>query len=1108
MFDKFDDRSEDLLRRLAGEAPLTPEEKEEKALQQSLEQMELPLDWENTWTGDTRADTHVDSIADGLILCLNTLAGVDIEYISAVSGYTPKECILALKGAIYQNPETWDECFYKGWETADEYLSGNLMQKLKVAEEANKRHYGYFEDNLTALRQLLPKAVSTDDIYISLGSPWVPADIIDDFIRYLFQDYRQSETPKPLQVRHDETTGSWEIPKKSRYSFGRFAVASHTTYGTRRIECLTLLERTLNMKTITVTDPVHVPGKPYGSQRVLNKGETVAALEKQKLLQEKFVYWVWRDRKRRERLEAIFTERYGCVRARRYDGSFLTLPGLSPDVTLYPYQKDAVARILFSPNTLLAHDVGAGKTYIMIAAAQELHRMGISPKNLFVVPNNLVGQWEGLYRKLYPDANLLCVTPSRFTPAKRQQVLRDIRDKEYDGIIMAYSCYELIPLSREWQIRTLEEEQRELDALLSKKNASTSRLERRRDSNAKKLLDLMGKERDNAEEVYFEQLGINTLYVDEAHNFKNVPLDTQISLVLGISKNGSKKCKAMLDKVRCVQKQNNGRGAVFATGTPITNSVTDIFVMQQYLQSGELALLDLNNFDAWIGMFAEKQTEFEVDVDTSSYRLATRFARFHNLPELTLLLGAIADFHDTSGSRELPEFRGYTDIMVPRSPSLSHYLKNISVRADKVRSRQVDRKEDNMLLITTDGRKAALDIRLIDPDEPFTNMSKVAKCAEQVYRIWYQGQDKGTTQLVFCDSSTPKPEFNLYHELKRLLVSLGIPAEEIAFVHDADTEAKRTRLFAKVQEGEIRVLIGSTFKLGLGVNVQQRLIALHHLDLPWRPADMVQREGRILRQGNTNEQVEIYRYITEGSFDAYSWQLLETKQRFISELLAGSMEDRSGSDVDDVVLNYAEVKALAIGNPLVKERVETANELTRLTTLQRKQAEAREQLEKELRQLPLRIKEQQAAIDACQADMDACPHLEYDAARRNAIRHKLREALQNNVMETTERYLLHYNGFEIRLPAGMTEKRAYIWLQGKGRYYLEMGLTEKGDLTRIDHFIDNLPRHKAMLEETLAQLEEHKRATEAERDRLPVYVEQIEETAKKLKKLDKQLGVA
>ena len=827
-------------------------QRKEKHIQQ-VTSMDLPMDWDNVFNHDSRTEgVFAESISDGLIKSLCNLGKVDIEYISAITGEDYKTVICALKGSIYQNPETWNECFYKGWETAEEYLSGNMMRKWQTAYDANMKYNGYFADNLKAIKAVLPPTVAVKDIYITLGSPWVPTDIIDDFIEYIYKNKHKYWTNgiDPYTVKHDEITGTWEIPFKTRYYH---SITDTKTYGTPRLETLYILERTLNMKSVAVTDEVSCPTNASGVRRVINKEETVLALEKQQKLVKAFQDWVWTDAKRKERLETIYENNFSCVRRRNFDGSFLEFPGMSQNIKLYPYQKNAVARILFTPNTLLAHDVGAGKTYIMIAAGMEKKRIKPETQNLYVVPNNIVGQWEKIFKSMYPEANILCVTPKMFTPQKREEVLEDIRDMDYDGIIMAYSCFEQIPISKDYYITELEESKKELEKVAKDYSKATSRLEKKREAVGKALSELAVAMDDLYDRVYFDELGITNLFIDEAHNFKNVKIETKINNVLGISTTGSKKCRDMMDKVHLIQKQNNGGGVVMATGTPITNSITDAFVMQKYLQEGELALLDLQNFDSWVGMFAEKVSEFEIDVDTSSYRLTSRFAKFHNLPELTSLLASIADFHQIDDVFGIPDFDGYMDAVVDKTSELDRYLKDISSRADLVRSRVVDKKEDNLLKITTDGRKAALDIRLVEPNAGFTYQSKVARCAENVFNIYIKTFLDKSTQLIFCDTSTPKNTFNVYDEMKRLLLLMGVKENEIAFVHDATTENERNKLFNKMRTGEIRVLIGSTFKLGLGVNVQNKLIAVHHLDVPWRPADV----GRILRTFKIKKNVEV-----------------------------------------------------------------------------------------------------------------------------------------------------------------------------------------------------------------------------------------------------------
>ncbi|MCD8286082.1 MAG: DEAD/DEAH box helicase family protein [Clostridia bacterium] len=935
-------------------------EEKQKKLRLATSQ-DTPEGYVNPFAGDNRAiGVHAESPMHALLLCLSNLGRVDIEYIALISGMSLKEVIQSLKGSIYQNPLTWGECFYKGWETADEYLSGDIGRKLELAESVNSEYSGVFSLNVSALRNVMPQVPTAKDIYVTLGSPWVPTDVIDEFIMYM-----SGRRKKYCKASHDLYTGAWELSTKDVYSnYFDF----NMDYGTPRINALEILERTLNMKSVSVYDEeLQMDPQPH-MVHVLNKEDTLAALEKQRSLIEGFQQWVWTNPARRKKLEEIYTKMFCCNRKRVFNGDFLTFPGMAPVVSLYKYQRDAVARIIRTPNTLLAHEVGAGKTYVMAAAGMELKRMGISKKNMYVVPNNILGQWGKIFMSIYPNADLLIIDPTRdFNPIRRQGMLWRIMNEDHDAIIMTYSSFHLIPVSYSAQEAFLNEQLQEMHEAGA--YGMGSKLRRRITATEKKLSKLQADAAAKPDQgICFDELGVTQLFIDEAHNFKNLPVETNIDRVLGLTSSPSAKCEDMYTKIRIVQAVRKGGGVVFATGTPVTNSVSETFVMQKYLQYDKLKEMGIHNFDSWAAMFGEKVTDFEIDVDTSGYRLATRFSRFHNLPELTALLGSMADFHNAETSEEVPKTDGYTDCLVQRSKDFEAYLKDISRRADAVRHGEVDKHVDNMLCITTDGRLAALDLRLVWPDSGFKEESKVVKCADNAAHIYKRYSSIRGTQLIFCDTSTPKDQFNIYDELRRLLVLRGIPKKEIAYIHNATTDAKRLELFNSVRSGEVRILIGSTFKMGLGMNVQDRLIAIHHIDIPWRPADMVQREGRILRPGNMNEKVFIFRYITEGSFDAYSWQILENKQRFISELLSGSYTARSGGDVKDTVLDYAEVKALAVGNPLIKMRVETANELASLLTLKRKYIEGRQAMEQELMELPQQIEDATARADACAKD--------------------------------------------------------------------------------------------------------------------------------------------
>ena len=1051
------------------------EEEKKEAHIREVTCMDLPLDWENAFNQDVRTQgIHADSISDGLIFSLSNLGRVDIEYISSITGEDYKTIIGVLKGSIYQNPETWGECFYKGWETSEEYLSGNMMRKWKAAKDANKEYNGYFADNIRAIEKVLPPTVATKDIYVTLGSPWVPTDIIDDFIEHLLGDWRRYwysiDNEEDFNTKHDELTGTWEIPFKSRYNHD---VKVTRTYGTDRINALHILERTLNMKSVAVTDEVVCNTNSSGKKRVINQSETILAIEKQNKMIKAFQKWIWEDERRKERLETIFENNFSCVRKRIFDGSFLRFPDMSPAISLYPYQKDAVARILFTPNTLLAHDVGAGKTYVMIAAAMEMRRMGLSEKNMFVVPNNIVGQWKNIFYAMYPSANILCVEPKSFTPSKRESLLERIRDEDFDGIIIAYSCFERIPLSKEYYRNQLVYEQELIAEIAGKKNKATSRLKKKQEAVSKALSELAVAMDDLYNGVYFDDLGITRLFVDEAHNFKNVPIETKADKVLGISASGSKKCKDMMDKVHMVQKKNDGAGVVFATGTPITNSITDAFIMQMYLQSGELAMLDLQNFDSWIGMFAERSTEFEIDVDTSSYRLATRFSKFHNLPELTSLLSSIADFHQVDTLAGIPQIDGYTDALISKTNDFADYLKDISQRAENVRKGYVSRKNDNMLKITNDGRKLALDQRLVNELLPDNPESKIAVCAEKSYEIWKDTAAQKSAQLIFCDLSTPKGDgsFNVYDDLKQKLMEKGVPEKEIAFIHDANTEAKKTELFGKVKSGQVRFLIGSTAKMGAGTNVQDRLIALHHLDIGWKPSDLEQREGRIIRQGNHNKKVHIFRYVTESTFDSYMWQLIENKQKFISQIMTSKAPVRSCEDVDEAALSYAEVKALATGNPAVKEKMALDVDVAKLKLLKANHMNNQYRLEDDIaRNFPQQIAKLTEIIDSYKADI------------AHYSEHKITDPEQFTMeiggKEFTEKKeagaallavckdikavdaamdIGNYQGFNMRIQFDGWSKEFILSVKHEAVSKVHLGADALGNITRINNLLDSYP---------------------------------------------------
>lgn len=1084
---------------------------EEQAHIQAVTRSDLPSDFENAFDGDPRyAACRADSPGDALILSQRELGRVDLEFISFVCGQPIPDCIQALRGSIFRNPETWGECFYRGFETADEYLSGNIAPKYRAAEEANRKYHGFFADNVAALEAVLPPQLPAEQIYVTLGSPWLEPKWIDAFVDFLLGPDRRRMGIHSRTTRNP-ITGEWKLPFRQAYTCSIRAIR---TYGTSRLNAVEIIEQTLNMKPVRVYDTRYSAANQSGRMRVLNQEETMAAAEKQRAIQDAFHRFLLSDETRKNELAARYSERYACIRPRKFDGGFLTLPGSNPDIQLYDYQKNAVARILLTKNTLLAHDVGTGKTYIMIAAGMELRRMGISRKNLYAVPNSIIGQWQQNFHDLYPDARVLAVSPADFIPTRRQQVLETMCHGDFDAIIIGHSSLEMIPVSPQWKKHTLERQIRSIREAEEKfrqagKRQDADKLRRMYEKLEDQVRILEVEIRHGSPAIWFDDLNIETFFLDEAHHYKNIPFDTRMENVMGINRTGSGKCREMLERVHLVQENNQGRGVVFATGTPITNSVTDLFAMQSYLQHDELCSLNLEQFDSWAGMFGELSTNFEIDVDASGYRMATRFARFHNLPELSALFAQIADFHSNDAEAAgLPLFTGYTDCVLKKTPEQAAYIRDIAERAEQIRAHAVPRSVDNMLKVTTDGRKAALDLRLVEPDALPTASSKVQACADQVFRIWQDSALSGVTQLVFCDTSTPKDAFNIYDALKTLLVQMGMPAEQIEFIHDATTEKKRLRLFERTNAGEIRVLIGSTPKLGLGVNVQSRLYALHHIDIPWRPSDMVQREGRILRQGNLNPSVSIFRYITDGSFDAYSWQLLETKQRFIAQLLTNSVTERSGSDLENMVLSYAEVKALAVGDPRIRERVEVFNELCRLKLLKQKQEETASELRASLAAMPQRVAQAQQEADA--AALDAERYASWRVSERQDRREigaLILEALADNELRPSETFLIRYQGFDLKLPAHMLREQAGLWICGTGRYYVEIGGSDLGAVVRIDHVLDGLAARADALSEQAAVLTA--RCTEMEQIlHHPVsYEEAIEEQTQRLEQIDQALGV-
>lgn len=1059
------------------------EERKEEARIKKVTSWDLPLDYQNSYSDN---EVLADNAQDGLILSVENLGRVDIEYIASVTGLDPIKVLISLRddGAIYQNPRTWGENILQGWELKDDYLSGNLLSKLKIATKANEKYLGHFERNIELLKKHLPKATLFDDIYFSIGSPWIPASIYNEFLSHLLSlNYKL-----PDGVAYDTALNKWVV----RYN-------SLSRYDTKKMKAVEIFERTLNNRPIKVFDIIERNGRKF---RILDGDATIAAQAVQKSLILLFRSWIKDSPSRMKKLEDIYFEKFGTVTARHYSGKFLKLPGLNPQIQLYEHQKNAVLRIMLSRNTLLAHAVGTGKTYVMICAGMEMRRIGISKRNMYVVPNAVLKQWEESFREAYPDKSVFVMDRHNMDPAHREESLRIAKEGDFDAYLISYTAFESIPVGKR---RVRAELMDKLSGL--PKSAEYDWL--RRDIQ-KKIAEVDKEIANEPSGVKFEQLKINTLFVDEAHNFKNITVETN-SMTLGISKAVSKRADEMHLKIRVLRRSKEGRSVVFATGTPITNSITEVFAMQMMLQPKELKLLNLDTFDKWALTFGEKTQAFEMDVDACNYRIAERFNRFHNIPELSNIFAGVADFHlEEMDSILYPSVVDKHTIIVPRSASQSAYIRSLADRADKIRNGVKEDEKDNLLKITVDGRKAALDIRLADPKSPGDTNNKIKACASEVARIYVQTEQ--ITQLVFCDISTPSKKFNAYDELKKELIALGVKESEIAFVHEFKSDSARLKMFEKVNNGELRVLIGSTATLGTGVNVQRKLFAVHHLDVPWRPSDMVQREGRMVRQGNLNDYVEIYRYVTDGSFDAYSWQLLESKQRFICQILAGNCDRRDGEDIDSVVLDYAEIKALAIGDPRIKERVETSNELERLKMLKSVRSERKEFLGDKLKSLPRDIETTKSRLEAYRKDFRRAQKFNDEHINRKELGSRLIDFACDLNNKYNGQVVESYKGFDIKIPSVVIAGEPVIYVCGA--YEKRISVTNSdgtrsaiGLMARIDNYINGLSETIISTTKQLKEYERQLNEYQKEYDDNDDLDDRILDLTNKLNYIDIQLGV-
>lgn len=1039
---------------------------------------------------------------DGFIITMNNRAYPDLYYWSELTGMSVDEIIDAYNGKlIWLDPQQYKTNHDRtvGWVTRQQYLMGHVERKYKLALQMN-RITGLFEENIKLLQENLPDKPTGEEIHISLSAPWIPTWIIQKFIQWLFGLWCE-----PV-VENDTNIG-----KKIVYGMPYINdVLNYRTYGTADMSAKRILEHILNGIPLKAYD--QIPREDgSGTVSVVNTVKTIYLKEKAALIKERWQEFITSHDVIEEEIWKAYNENFG-YHICRFDGSYLQLADANPDITLYPYQKDAIAHGLFVPNLLLAHTVGAGKTWVYSGIVHESLRLGLSHRALIVVPNATLSSAAAAYKELYPNTNMLIVYPRKeFAPDKRKQTLEEIKSGKYDVIFMAYSSFDMLDMTKAYLLKKRKDRIEELER---KARVQSYRMGNKYEAAIKALRKEYEKFEKNYEETEcscFDELGIDHIVVDEAHNYKNISLQCSYDNIVGLSTKGSKKSDNMLEKLDYVN-EKNGR-IVMATGTPITNSLSEIYVFQRYLQAAELKLCNIYHFRDWVASFAEEETSFEIDVDSVNGKFTTRFSKFHNLPELMGMISQVVDFYQADNDDvTLPDFNGYRNVVVKKSKAQSEYIANIAERTEAIRAHTVNRKEDNPLKITVQGRLAATDIRLVEPDAPLTHEeNKVMVCAETMSRIYFE--NPLATQIAFSDIGTPKDAFNLYDALKDELVKRGVKEEEIAFIHDADTETKRNRVEEQFDRGQLRILVGSTQKLGTGVNVQKHLLAVHHLDVPWRPADMVQREGRIIRQGNLNKEVFIYRYITEASFDAYTYQLLENKQKFIAQFFSGAMSavHREETDCSDTILSYAEVKALAIGNPLIKERVEVSNTLEQTKIKQRARRREIGNLYEVLESIPRRIRETQDRIDACVLDLKyyCLSKRAVSQSKRTEFGEKLLNALFSNISADRESSFGEYQGFEVVLPKFMKADKPYVILRHADEIghavHFDFEGTGLGCTMRLDNVLKGLPETIERLKNKLQELHKQERQANADIEQGNQYDAEVEALNKRLLKIDEEL---
>ena len=1033
--------------------------------------------------------TSVDTASEALAVSIGEKAKVDIPYMMELTGKTEEEVTEELTGVIFKNPLT------DKWEPSDEYLSGNVREKLNIAKQFAENHPEYMV-NVQALERVQPKDLDASEIEARLGATWISPDYITEFMAETFHTPRQHINYERIKVQYAEVTGQWNVKGKNVDSSNN--PLSTATYGTQRANAYRLLEDALNLRDTKIYDTIH---DADGEHRVLNRKETTLAQQKQELIREEFKEWIFKDMSRRETLCKIYNERFNSIRPREYDGSHIQFVGMNPEIKLMEHQKNAVAHILYGNNTLLAHCVGAGKTFQMIAAGMESKRLGLAQKSLYVVPNHLLEQWGSDFLRLYPGANILVATKKDFEPANRKRFCSRIATGDYDAVIIGHSQFEKIPLSRERQISLLEDQIADITYSIeaAKEEAGQQYTIKQMEKTKKTLKAKLEKLNDQTRKddvVTFEQLGVDRLFVDESHFYKNLFLYTKMRNVAGISQTDAQKSSDMFMKCRYMDEITGGKGITFATGTPVSNSMTELYTIMRYLQYDTLMNMGMGHFDSWAATFGETVTAIELSPEGTGYRAKTRFARFFNLPELISIFKEAADIQTADMlNLPVPEAEYINEVLKP-SEEQKEMVEAFSERAEQVRGGVVDPRVDNMLKITNDGRKCALDQRLLNDMLLDAGESKVNACVENAFQVWEDGKDTQATQLIFCDLSTPKTDgtFNVYDDVRNKLVERGIPKEQIAFIHEYNTEVRKAELFAKVRAGQVRILMGSTPKLGAGTNVQDRLLALHHLDCPWKPSDLEQQEGRILRQGNQNDKVKIFRYVTENTFDSYMWQILENKQKFISQIMTSKSPVRACEDVDDTALSYAEIKALATGNEYIKEKMDLDVQVSKLKLLKANHTSQIYRLESDIaKRYPVQIAALKEKIAGMRVDADVVKGIDlqdndhfamtvggklYTDKKEAGV--ALLSAASGLKSVKSAGQIGEYHGFALSSEYNFLSNTYTMTIKGKCSYKIEFGKDTLGNIQRIHNALSAIGKKLADTEQNLETVQQQLKTAQEE----------------------------